>query len=153
MTSLFVLLSACSKDSPTEGEDKPKPPEKTNDFLVDSLATIETVALFKKLKSVSQTGVLFGHQDDLAYGIGWNATPGRSDVNETCGDYPAVYGDVNSSMATDVTDVTLVLAERVDPAPEDSRYDVNGSGAVDVTDVTLVMVQRGSEAPEKPSGH
>lgn len=35
---------------------------------------------------------MFGHQDDLAYGIGWEAEEGRSDVKEVCGDYPAVYG-------------------------------------------------------------
>jgi mannan endo-1,4-beta-mannosidase len=90
--STFFWLPTCSKDSPTKGDPKPVPQQKTNNILVDSLATAETVALFEKLKSVSQQGVLFGHQDDLAYGIGWEAVPGRSDVKETCGDYPAVYG-------------------------------------------------------------
>ena len=86
---IFFLASACHKDAPTENE---KPPAKTNNILVDSLATAETVALFENLKTVSQQGVLFGHQDDLAYGIDWKATPGRSDVKQVCGDYPAVYG-------------------------------------------------------------
>ena len=35
---------------------------------------------------------MFGHQDDLAYGVGWKYVPGRSDVKEACGDYPAMYG-------------------------------------------------------------
>ena len=86
----FVFLATCSKDTPTEN--KPNNPVKTNETLVDSLATTETVALFNNLKAVSQTGLLFGHQDDLAYGIGWKASPGRSDVKEVCGDYPAVIG-------------------------------------------------------------
>ena len=48
--------------------------------------------LFTNLKTAAQTGVLFGHQDDLAYGVGWWGTQGRSDVKEVCGDYPAVCG-------------------------------------------------------------
>ena len=89
---IFLLLNvACSKDSPTENREQPEPPLK-NDFLVDSLATGETVALFQDLRSIAANGLMFGHQDDLAYGIGWNAEPGRSDVKEVCGDYPAVYG-------------------------------------------------------------
>lgn len=35
---------------------------------------------------------MFGHQDDLAYGVGWKYEPGRSDVKEVTGNYPAVYG-------------------------------------------------------------
>ena len=35
---------------------------------------------------------MFGHQDDPFYGIGWAYEPNRSDVLETCGDYPAVMG-------------------------------------------------------------
>jgi len=41
---------------------------------------------------ISKNGVMFGHQDDLAYGIGWWDEPGRSDVKEVCGSYPALYG-------------------------------------------------------------
>lgn len=35
---------------------------------------------------------MFGHQDDPFYGIGWEYEPGRSDVLESCGDWPAVMG-------------------------------------------------------------
>lgn len=35
---------------------------------------------------------MFGHQDDLAYGIGWAYEDGRSDVKEVTGEYPAVFG-------------------------------------------------------------
>ena len=37
-------------------------------------------------------GLMIGHQDDLAYGIGWKAEAWRSDIKEACGQYPAVYG-------------------------------------------------------------
>jgi mannan endo-1,4-beta-mannosidase len=88
----LTLVAACTKKSPAESEDRPAPPAAKNHLLVDSLATTETVALFTNLKTVAQTGVLFGHQDDLAYGVGWWGAAGRSDVKEVCGDYPAVYG-------------------------------------------------------------
>ena len=59
---------------------------------VDKKATKETVALYKNLKRLLSKGIMFGHQDDLAYGVGWKYEPGRSDVNDVTGDYPAVYG-------------------------------------------------------------
>lgn len=92
--SLTIMggLAACSKDSPTQETPPIEEPTLTNSILVDSLATAETVALFQNLQAIAQTGVLFGHQDDTAYGIGWEATPGSSDVKKVCGDYPAVYG-------------------------------------------------------------
>ena len=35
---------------------------------------------------------MFGHQDALAYGVGWKYEAGRSDVKEVTGEYPALYG-------------------------------------------------------------
>ena len=58
----------------------------------DSKATPETVKLYQNLLKFQQKGVMFGHQDDLAYGVGWVYEEGRSDVKDACGDYPAVYG-------------------------------------------------------------
>ncbi len=63
-----------------------------NDFLVDSLATPETVSLFKNLKLLNQDKFMFGHQSSTAYGVGWNGSDNRSDIKSVCGDYPAVYG-------------------------------------------------------------
>lgn len=61
--------------------------------LADPQATQRTRALFLNLQqAASESKILFGHQDDLAYGVGWKAVPGGSDVRFTCGDYPAVYG-------------------------------------------------------------
>jgi len=82
-----LLLIRCS-DNPTSGNDKVK----INHVLVDSLATEETVNLFKNLKAGLGNGVLFGQQSALAYGIGWKAETNRSDINDVCGDFPAVYG-------------------------------------------------------------
>ncbi len=36
--------------------------------------------------------LLFGQQDFPFYGVEWTYEPGRSDVREVCGDYPAVLG-------------------------------------------------------------
>lgn len=59
---------------------------------IDIGATPETRALFQNLIEVSRDHLLFGHQDDLAYGVDWWDVEGRSDVKEVCGDFPAVYG-------------------------------------------------------------
>lgn len=62
------------------------------DLPADATATPETVNLHRNLKKVLDRGTLFGHQDDLAYGVGWKYENGRSDIKEVTGDYPAVYG-------------------------------------------------------------
>lgn len=59
---------------------------------VDPVATKETVNLYKNLLKLQEKGFLFGHQDDLAYGVEWRYKEGRSDVKEAAGDYPALYG-------------------------------------------------------------
>jgi hypothetical protein len=48
--------------------------------------------LLSRLNALQQQGTMFGHQDDPFYGIGWEYEPGRSDVLESCGDWPAVMG-------------------------------------------------------------
>lgn len=62
------------------------------DLPVDAHATKETRQLYKNLKSAISKGILFGHQDDLAYGYNWKYEKGRSDIRDVTGDYPAVYG-------------------------------------------------------------
>lgn len=73
---LLANLSACAQD----------------DLPSDKKATKETVNLYRKLKILAGKGFMFGHQDDLAYGVNWRYESGRSDVKEAAGDYPAVYG-------------------------------------------------------------
>ena len=81
--SLLVVLAGCrSTGEAVSPEDLP----------ADAQATEETRALYLNLKQVAREHVLFGHQDDLAYGVEWWAEPGRSDVKEVAGSYPAVYG-------------------------------------------------------------
>jgi hypothetical protein len=58
----------------------------------DIKASTETVRLYNNLKKIREKGFMFGHQDDLAYGVNWKYIPGNSDVKEVTGDYPAVYG-------------------------------------------------------------
>lgn len=58
----------------------------------DPKATPETIKLYQNLMELKNTGMMFGHQDDLAYGHWWYGGPDRSDVKDVCGDYPAVYG-------------------------------------------------------------
>ncbi len=58
----------------------------------DTKATPEAVKLYQKMMKLQHEGMMFGHQDDLAYGTSWYNDLGRSDVKDACGDYPAVIG-------------------------------------------------------------
>ena len=58
----------------------------------DANATRKTKSLYTNLQFLSANGIMFGHQDDLSYGAKWWAVPNRSDVLETTGSYPAVFG-------------------------------------------------------------
>ena len=59
---------------------------------IDQKATKKTQNLLANLHEISSQGFMFGHQDDQAYGVGWKAEEGRSDVKETAGSFPAVHG-------------------------------------------------------------
>lgn len=50
------------------------------------------IALINRLSLLQTRGMMFGHQDDPFYGTSWEWEHGRSDVLESCGDYPAVMG-------------------------------------------------------------
>ena len=82
---------------------------------IDAAATRETRALFGNLRALARTRTLFGHQNTLAYGYGWTGEPGRSDVRDVAGAYPAVYGwDVMDIFAKkDGTRYDAVRAERL----------------------------------------
>ncbi len=60
--------------------------------LVDSQATRETKILYYNLKQLVGKGIMFGHEDATAYGLGWRNEELRSDVYDVCGNFPAVYG-------------------------------------------------------------
>jgi len=59
---------------------------------IDKKASKKTKALYLNLNEISKKAVLFGHQDDVAYGVGWKDEEGRSDVKDVCGAHPALYG-------------------------------------------------------------
>jgi mannan endo-1,4-beta-mannosidase len=51
--------------------------------------------LLENLKKVNSKGILFGHQDDLAYGIDWKYNKNKgldSDVKRATGQFPTVFG-------------------------------------------------------------
>ncbi|MDE3248595.1 MAG: beta-mannosidase [Bacteroidota bacterium] len=58
----------------------------------DKHATAATKNLFNHLQQTRHAGFLFGHQDDLAYGAGWQYEKDKSDIRGVTGEYPAVYG-------------------------------------------------------------
>ena len=60
--------------------------------LSDPLAIQEATILYNNLFSLSGKAVLVGHQDALAYGIGWAGDTFRTDINDVCGDFPAIFG-------------------------------------------------------------
>lgn len=88
MVFLTIIICSCTGQK----KDKDLTVIKVYEGPCDTLATAETKALYRNLKELAKTKVLFGHQDDLAYGVHWWDEPGRSDVKETSGSYPAVYG-------------------------------------------------------------
>lgn len=113
ITVVGLAIAACGKNvgDDSTGGTTPAPPvvEPPQDtvpslatarsWLVDKTATDETVALFYNLKTISKTHILFGHQDDTKRGYDWAneqhlpaVSRERSDVKETTGAYPAVYG-------------------------------------------------------------
>lgn len=58
----------------------------------DKQSTKQTRALLVNLHKQFGKSILFGHQDDLAYGVNWKYEANKSDVQEVTGEYPAVYG-------------------------------------------------------------
>ncbi len=79
-------------DSFSKHSDKKLPDPIAIGFPIDKKATQQTINLYHNLKRLLNKGIMFGHQDDLAYGVGWKYVTGKSDVKEVTGDYPAVYG-------------------------------------------------------------
>jgi mannan endo-1,4-beta-mannosidase len=83
ISATILLLDSCSvkNNQPTQMP-----------FVTNVDATPETKNLFYNLKKLAPDHVLFGHEDATAYGIGWKDENFRSDINDVCGDHPAVFG-------------------------------------------------------------
>jgi len=79
-TAVIVFITACVPEQ--AGKKGP----------ADKSASVETVNMLAGLKAATEKGIMFGHQDDLAYGTGWVYPDGESDVFKVASDYPAVYG-------------------------------------------------------------
>ncbi|MCD6659401.1 MAG: T9SS type A sorting domain-containing protein [Lentimicrobium sp.] len=53
-------------------------------------ASFETQNLYYNLRQIAKHNTLFGMQDATGYGVGWSGDNFRSDVEDVCGDLPAV---------------------------------------------------------------
>ncbi len=68
--------------------------------------------LIQRMAKIQKNGIMVGHQDDPVYGHDWKWEQGRSDVKETCGDYPAVMG-------FELGDLEIGKAKNLDGVPFD----------------------------------
>lgn len=154
---LILLLVSCSTRETTEtAGEKPI----TVPGIVDSNATRETKALYLNLKKLSGKGVLFGHQDDTAYGIGWKFESFRSDVKEVCGSYPAVYGwdigDIGGAVNLDGVsfDLMKLLIQQayqrggINTVSMHIDNPVSGGNAWDVTPAVAAILPDGAKHEE-----
>lgn len=89
LLSTIVLVSSCrsgmEKNQTTAGHGAAF---SLSDSLADPLAGF----LYQNLSKLSDDFILVGHQDALAYGMGWKGEQFRADINDVCGDFPAVFG-------------------------------------------------------------
>lgn len=110
--TVFIGVSCSSKNNMTN----------TNLSLSDKKATPETISLYKKLNQLTQKGYLFGHQDDLAYGVNWKYENGKSDIKDVTGDYPAVYGwDIAGLEKDDASNIDGVPFDKMQQYIKDSN--------------------------------
>lgn len=86
---MTALLVACATPDSSSGRiERASTHSEPIDPDIDQAAR----ALWQNLHALRGKGFLFGHQDSLAYGVQWRDDSGRSDVELTTGDYPALYG-------------------------------------------------------------
>lgn len=91
--SLITLLLSCSKaDVPVIVH--PIIPNPINTLLVDNYADSSAVNLFNRLVALKSKGIMVGHHETDAYGVGWNfdGTNETSDIKKVTGDMPAIFG-------------------------------------------------------------
>ena len=90
-------------------------------IMVDASATPLTKKAYASLFEIQKRGVVFGHQDDLAYGVGWKYIDGNSDIKLITGEYPGIYG-------WDIAHIEKKSTPNIDKVPFDKikRYIVEG---------------------------
>ncbi len=79
-------------------------------LMTDPQASPLTKKAYASLFAIQQQGIVFGHQDDLAYGVGWKYVDGNSDVKLVTGEYPGLYG-------WDIANVELKDSKNIDGVP------------------------------------
>ena len=77
---------------------------------IDKNATKLTKNLYKNLYKLKDNYTIFGHQDALAYGVGWRDIANRSDVFSVVNDYPGLYG-------WDIANIELDEDQNIDSIP------------------------------------
>ena len=68
-----------------------------NDLPADKKATTQTVHLYQYLKKSPVKGFMFGHQDDLAYGVGWKYIPGKIILQYTAGNWDVLRSIIQTT--------------------------------------------------------
>jgi hypothetical protein len=76
----------------------------------DESASRLTRNLYQNLSAMTGKTIMIGHQDALAYGIGWKGDDDRSDVKALCGSHPAVVG-------WDIGGIEMGMSENLDSVP------------------------------------
>ena len=61
-------------------------------YPIDINASRETKALYKNLKQIQGTDILFGQEDATMYGVDWKYDDHKADIKRVSGEYPAIYG-------------------------------------------------------------
>jgi mannan endo-1,4-beta-mannosidase len=83
----------------------------------DKQATYETRQLFYNMQRLVDAGIIFGHHDDTAYGVGWRYKPGRSDVKSVTGSYPGLYGwdlaKIEHDSVRDINGIPFALQKKL----------------------------------------
>lgn len=110
------------------------------------------------LKEQSGNQILFGHQDDLAYGIGWKSIPGESDVKKLVGSYPALFGwdignigDTNNldGVSFDSIKTYIIRAHKmggINTVSWHARYPVTNFDAWNLTDIDIPSILPGGKS-------
>lgn len=128
----------------------------------DPKATAETKNLYSNMQHLQGSGVIFGHHDDTAYGVGW-VFKDSSDVKATAGSYPGLYGwDVAKMEHDSVNDINGVPFKMQQQMIKDA-YErgginticwhadnpVNGKNAWDTTQNTVKDILPGGPANDQ----
>jgi mannan endo-1,4-beta-mannosidase len=76
----------------------------------DVLATPLTQKLYNHLYQLKDAYTIFGHQDAMAYGVGWRGVAGKTDIADVVNDCPGLYG-------WDIANIELAAKNNIDGVP------------------------------------